>query len=89
MALSVLSCAGPSGGSPKAAKEAWTGYTIECGPCAVANGRIRARYSVFPLASSCCGRCMARSYAVDGLVVAVNSPSFTVAHRPIPSSCRR
>ena len=26
----------------------------------------------------------ARSYSVDGLVVAVNSPVFTVAHRPIP-----
>ena len=26
---------------PKAAKEAWSGYTIECGPCAVANGKIR------------------------------------------------
>jgi FkbM family methyltransferase len=26
---------------PKAAKEAWSGYTIECGPCAVANARIR------------------------------------------------
>jgi FkbM family methyltransferase len=26
---------------PKAAKEAWSGYTVECGPCAVANARIR------------------------------------------------
>jgi FkbM family methyltransferase len=26
---------------PKAAKEAWSGYTITCGPCAVANARIR------------------------------------------------
>jgi len=26
---------------PKAAKQAWSGYTIECGPCAVANGKIR------------------------------------------------
>jgi len=26
---------------PKAAKAAWSGYAIECGPCAVANGRIR------------------------------------------------
>jgi hypothetical protein len=26
---------------PKAAKEAWSGYTVECGPCAVANGKIR------------------------------------------------
>ena len=26
---------------PKAAKAAWPGYTIECGPCAIANGRIR------------------------------------------------
>jgi FkbM family methyltransferase len=26
---------------PKAVKEAWTGYTMECGPCAVANGSIR------------------------------------------------
>jgi protein SCO1 len=26
----------------------------------------------------------ARSYAIDGLVVSVNPPGFTVAHRPIP-----
>jgi hypothetical protein len=26
---------------PKAAKQAWSGYTVECGPCAVANARIR------------------------------------------------
>jgi FkbM family methyltransferase len=26
---------------PKAVKAAWPGYTMECGPCAVANGRIR------------------------------------------------
>lgn len=26
---------------PKAVKQAWPGYTMECGPCAVANGRIR------------------------------------------------
>jgi FkbM family methyltransferase len=26
---------------PKAVKEAWSGYTMECGPCAVANGSIR------------------------------------------------
>lgn len=34
----------------------------------------------------CCGPVVlqARSYAVDGLVVAINAPAFTVAHRPIP-----
>lgn len=26
---------------PKAAREAWAGYRIECGPCAYANGRVR------------------------------------------------
>jgi FkbM family methyltransferase len=26
---------------PKAAREAWDGYRVECGPCAYANGRVR------------------------------------------------
>jgi hypothetical protein len=25
---------------PKAAREGWAGYTMECGPCSAANGRI-------------------------------------------------
>ena len=41
-----------------------------------------AGYSAFPLALFRWRA--ARSYSVDGLVVAVNSPVFTVAHRPIP-----
>jgi protein SCO1 len=41
-------------------------------------GRIFCIFISFAWAS------FARSYFVDGLVVAVNPPSFTVAHRPIP-----
>jgi FkbM family methyltransferase len=41
MALSVYHAPDHPVEVPKAAKEAWTGYTIECGPCAVANGKIR------------------------------------------------
>ena len=41
MGLSVYHAADHPIEVPKAAKEAWSGYNMECGPCAVANGRIR------------------------------------------------
>jgi FkbM family methyltransferase len=41
MGLSVYHAPGHPVEVPQAAKEAWPGYTIECGPCAVAHGRIR------------------------------------------------
>jgi len=41
MGLSVYHAPDHPVNVPKAAKEAWSGYTIECGPCAVANGKIR------------------------------------------------
>jgi FkbM family methyltransferase len=41
MGLSVYHVADHPVEVPKAAKAAWSGYSIECGPCAVANGRIR------------------------------------------------
>jgi FkbM family methyltransferase len=41
MALSVYHAPNHPVEVPKAAKEAWSGYSIECGPCAVANGNIR------------------------------------------------
>ena len=39
---------------------------------------------IFCISISVVSLAAARSYSVDGLVVAVNSPVFTVAHRPIP-----
>ena len=41
MALSVYHAPDHPLEVPNAAKAAWSGYTIECGPCAVANGQIR------------------------------------------------
>ena len=41
MALSAYHVADHPVTVPKAVKEAWPGYTMECGPCAVANGNIR------------------------------------------------
>jgi FkbM family methyltransferase len=41
MALSVYHAPDHPVEVPKAVKEAWSDYTIECGPCAVANGKIR------------------------------------------------
>jgi protein SCO1 len=39
---------------------------------------------IFCISISVVSLAAARSYSVDGLVVAVNPPAFTVAHRPIP-----
>lgn len=41
MALSVYHAPDHPVSVPRAAREAWPGYTIECGPCAVANAKIR------------------------------------------------
>jgi protein SCO1 len=39
---------------------------------------------IFCISTSILSAAFARSHSVDGLVVAVDPPSFTVAHRPIP-----
>ena len=39
---------------------------------------------IFCISISLAASAAARSHVVDGLVVSVNPPGFTVAHRPIP-----